>query len=512
VKLIGRIAGFAGLSASAQPMRSARQRVSQVAQKMLNAFYESAEPGGTDAAHWTKAGAFSARQINDQATRETLRNRARYEVANNSMARGIVDTLADDLIGDGPRLQVASDANLSRKDSQAIEQRWNAWADSVGLWQKLRTARKAIAHDGESFLTRINNPKIRNELKLDVVLIEAERVAHPYSMDLDLFEIDGIRFDQANNPISYRVLDHHPDDNHLLQDVDAHEWIDAENIIHYFRRDRAGQARGIPELTPALPQFVSLRGYQSAVLKAARTAASIAMVIQTDSPVDPESAEGGMSATAYDELEIPEGKALALPDGWKLHGMKGDQPTTTFGDFRRQIANDIGRCLSMPVNVVLGDSSQHNFASGKLDHSLYFRKLRVDRSELRTTVLDRIFEWWLAEATLISGYLPQPARRGSPPLRWSWTWPAPQHADPSKEANALKTRLESGVTTLIEECASLGLDWQEVLANQAEVEKLKRELGITPLQAPPTAPARPAMSPAGRDPGNEPDPQGGKAR
>ena len=38
--------------------------------------------------------------------RRTLRNRARYEVANNSYARGIVLTLANDVIGTGPRLQM----------------------------------------------------------------------------------------------------------------------------------------------------------------------------------------------------------------------------------------------------------------------------------------------------------------------------------------------------------------------------------------------------------------------
>jgi len=37
--------------------------------------------------------------------RYILRNRARYEVHNNSYARGMVETLANDVIGTGPRLK-----------------------------------------------------------------------------------------------------------------------------------------------------------------------------------------------------------------------------------------------------------------------------------------------------------------------------------------------------------------------------------------------------------------------
>jgi len=37
------------------------------------------------------------------------RNPARYEVANNAYARGIVLTLANDVVGTGPRLQMPTD-------------------------------------------------------------------------------------------------------------------------------------------------------------------------------------------------------------------------------------------------------------------------------------------------------------------------------------------------------------------------------------------------------------------
>ena len=48
----------------------------------------------------------SAAAANSPDVRRILRNRSRYEIANNSYARGITLTLANDVVGTGPRLQM----------------------------------------------------------------------------------------------------------------------------------------------------------------------------------------------------------------------------------------------------------------------------------------------------------------------------------------------------------------------------------------------------------------------
>ncbi len=55
-------------------------------------------------------------------------------------------------------------------------------------------------------------------------------------------------------------------------------------ILHYFRSDRPGQIRGIPDITPALPLFAQLRRFTLAVLAAAETAADFAGILYTDAP------------------------------------------------------------------------------------------------------------------------------------------------------------------------------------------------------------------------------------
>ena len=68
--------------------------------------YDAAQTTGDNAKHWSFADFLSDDAEADASVRQILRTRARYEVQNNSYARGIVKTLADDTVGTGPRLQM----------------------------------------------------------------------------------------------------------------------------------------------------------------------------------------------------------------------------------------------------------------------------------------------------------------------------------------------------------------------------------------------------------------------
>src|SRR5690606_30519836 len=89
---------------------------------------------------------------------------------------------------------------------------------------------------------------------------------------------------------------------------------------------------------------------------------------------------------------------------------------------------------------------------------------------------------WLDEAALIPGLLPE----GLPPIAaWEhqWFWDGHEHVDPAKEASAQATRLASHTTTLAEEYARRGLDWEEQLRQRAKEVALLKELGIAGVEA-----------------------------
>jgi len=441
--------------------------------------YDAAQTTHENRRHWIQADHLSANAAISAEVRRTLRSRARYEIANNSYAHGIVLTLANYVVGTGPRLQMlTSDPEANR----VIEHEFSGWCRAIGLPHKLRTMRIAQCASGECFGLLATNPRIAAPVQLDVRLIEADQVATPWSVARrDISAVDGIILDEFGNPVAYTVLRQHPGDNTALRtgssDFDV---MPAESVIHLFRAERPGQSRGVPEITPALPLFAMLRRYTLAVLSSAEQAALPSGVIYTDAPADSEAA----SVEPMDTVEMDRGTWLTMPFGWKIGQLKAEQPTTVYADFKHEIINEIARCLNMPFNIAAGNSSGYNYASGRLDHQAFFKAIRIDQAYLGDVVLDRVLKAWIDEAVLIEGYLPQSVRTLDADLPHQWFWDGFEHVDPAKEANAQSTRLASNTTTLAAEFAKQGLDWESELRQRAREKALMRELGLEEASAP----------------------------
>jgi|LSQX01.2.fsa_nt_gb lambda family phage portal protein len=435
--------------------------------------YDAAATTEENRRHWANADLLSAGAANNPQVRRILRARARYEVANNSYARGIVTTLANDSIGTGPRLQMLTeDAEANR----LIEQEFMAWAEAVCLAEKLRTMRMARAQDGEAFAMLVANPKLDSLVKLDLRLIEADQVTTPElaRRPHDAGATDGIVFDTFGNPIEYHLLKSHPGDQ-LSQAASDYDRVPASAMIHYFRTDRPGQTRGIPEIMPALPLFAQLRRYTLAVIAAAETAADFAAVLFTDAPANGEADP----VEPMDLVELERRMATVLPGGWRLGQIQAEQPSTSYGEFKREILNEIARCLSIPYNVAACNSSGYNYASGRLDHQTYYKSIRVDQTQLGIVVLDRVLRAWLDEAILISDFLPLWMRTAAfRDLPRQFFWDGMEHVDPAKEASAQATRLASHTTTLAYEYARQGRDWESELRQRGKELALMKQLGL----------------------------------
>ena len=359
-----------------------------------------------------------------------------------------------------------------------VEHRFSRHAESIRLAEKLRTMRMARAQDGEAFGLLTSNPALSTSEKLDLRLLEADQVTTPDRTFDEDGAVDGIRFDEFGNPIEYHVLRHHPGEMSLNWD-DDYVRVPAESMVHYFREDRPGQSRGIPEITPALPLFAQLRRYTLAVLSAAETAADFAAVIYTDNPAGGEAE----AVEPLDRIMIERRMGITLPGGWKMGQFRAEHPSTTYAEFKHELLNEIARCLNLPYNVAAGNSSGYNYASGRLDHQTYYKSLRVEQATIGLAILDRFFAAWLAEAILVDPVL---SKLDHKELAHQWFWDGQEHVDPAKEANALKTRLNCDATTLAYEYARMGRDWEAELRQRAKEKALMKELGLVHEDVPPT--------------------------
>jgi lambda family phage portal protein len=461
--------------ANLMPAKSRTSRPERIV-RVVRARYDAAVTTDDNRRHWANADGLSANAANSPEIRRLLRNRARYEAANNSYARGIVLTLANDVVGTGPRLQLLTE---SAETNRQIEHAFEAWAKAVGLAEKLRTMRSSRATDGEAFAVLTSNPQLAGPVQLDLRLVEAEQVTTPDLSPLAGTAVDGIVFDLYGNPREYHVLRQHPGESLAIGGRD-YDRLPAATVIHWFRTDRPGQARGIPDIMPALPLFAQLRRFTLAVLSAAETAADFAGILYTDSPANGEAD----AAEPFEPIDLEKRALVTMPGGWKMSQLEAEQPATTYAEFKHEILNEIARCLNMPFNVAAGNSSGYNYASGRLDHQTYFKSLRVEQAHLECVVLDRILAAWLDEASLVPGLLPAGV---GPFADWphQWFWDGHEHVDPAKEASAQATRLANHTTTLADEYARRGQDWEAQLRQRAKELSLMNELGLAAASAAP---------------------------
>lgn len=473
--------------------------------------YDAAQTTPNNARHWVAADNLSAIESNSEPVRQVLRSRSRYEVANDPIAHGIIKTLVDDTVGTSPRVQIVSGPDTFEIDDQ-VERAFKKWAEDNKLAQKSRLMRRTKVVDGESFLVMSRGSAVASvagsifpepSVQLGIHLVEADRVTTP-GVYATTEKVSGIDYDRYGNPTRYHILRNHPGATGPADQKS--DPIPASMVVHWFNQHRAGDARGIPEITPALELFALRRRYTLATTEAAEHISNIVGIMQTDAPADGDSDEVYDDESAFDTVDFARGQIMTLPYGYKYTQADAKHPTATFVQFQHELIGQIARCLNMPFNIAAANSSGYNYASGRLDHQGWAKTIEVERSDMVSTVLNPIFWAWFNEATLVRGYLPEKARTHSyrKSLDLFWYFDGAGHVDPVKEAEGQSRRLGNGTTTLAIEAAREGRDWKEVAKQRAEEQKFYADLGMVVPGLPGSTPSTPSDP---QDPADQSPPQ-----
>lgn len=420
--------------------------------KQIKATFDLAQTTSENRKHWANADGLSARAAISPAVRNVVRKRSRYEAENNSWYAGILRTVVNHIVGNGPRLQVLT---ANPEANARLERAYQRWARSIDFADKLRTIVEAYWRDGEVFVMRAE--RMRNfPLTLDVRTIEADQVANPWAGTAynDPFTDDGIRFDRSTNEIDIYVYDHHPGANIPLSTMSG-EWYPASEVLHLFRAERPGQTRGIPRVTPALQTLPIMRRQELATLYSAETAANFAMYLKSTSPaIDPTN-----SPSDFAEIEIARNMLTTLPAGWEIGQVEPKQPGPLYEMFQRQALQSFCRCTNMPYTLAAGTGKDANFSSFKGDmRNVWQPEVEVEQSRIEASVIEPSFKWFLDSCIYVPGLLD-----GLPPitdLDHQWHWPPLPELDAVDSANAAMIRLSTGQSTLTDEMSRRAKDWE----------------------------------------------------
>lgn len=453
-----------------------------------------------------------------------MRERARDLERNNPIASALIEGKVRNVVGCGLRPQSRISAEAAgiaperarelQKQAERIFRKSIPYADAeekTDFFGLQRRAQRAKVRDGEAFFV-ISDLKDRPNRPLSVGLesIESDRIESPNGIESPRTR-QGVILGRTNQPLAYWVNVEHPGDGvyqspagvgrRAFRRVKAWDGRGGRRVLHVYRAMRAGQTRGYPMLASALTSIHDLGEVLEAERVAKRIEACIAGFITRDpslwtipEEVDPDSGQR--------VIDFEPGLMEQLMPGEKVEMLDPKRPGTTFEPYVRMTIRAIGAAVELPLETLLLDFSQTNFAAARAAMLEARRAWECEQRELA----DRFCQPWY-DAVLEDAWK---RREFDVPdfygMRDVWTaaeWLPDGHrwVDPYKDAASVEKALQAGITNHQVEAARQGLDWEENLRAELEYEKrqgeLREEMG---LGAPPTAAAAADMPP-----GDEPD-------
>jgi len=466
----------------------------------------------------------------------TLRVRSRDLVRNNGVAGGAVQTMLDSVVGGGLRLAAKPDYRALGRDiawardwSRNVEAKFREWADSVNCdASRMLTFAgltalvfRALIMDGEALILPLWLPG-REGARYATCLqvIEADRLSNPQDRpDTDSLR-GGVEIDEYGAPVAYWIRKYHPGDTYLggvvgiwsllrgLPTMPGGAYLGTENglasyeweripartewgrrrVIHLFDKQRAGQNRGVPHLAAVMRQFKMLEHYQKTELQAAIVNAMIALFIET--PLDSQTLEQLFAGT-NDPLAVIEGRLNAaraplrgggiypLFPGEKAYSHNPNRPSGAYAPFVDSLFDGIAVGLGMSPEMFTKNFRQSNYSSARMALLETWRFFLGRRQFLGTYWCDPAKDLWLEEA-VNQGYLEAPDfyENRYAYSRAQWIGPGKGWVDPVKEPQGARLRLDGLLSTLEQECAEQGKDYEEVLDQISFERGLMAERGL----------------------------------
>lgn len=169
--------------------------------------------------------------------------------------------------------------------------------------------------------------------------------------------------------------------------------------------------------------------------------------------------------------------------GEDLKFVTANTPGSNYLPFTQHLHREIARCMGVTATSLTMDFNGATYSSVRMETATIWPLAVRRRERVAAPFAQAIFEAWLDEKVangsipFKGGYRAFVANRQK--ACWAeWRGPSKPTADDSKSATAQKLRLENGVTSLQDECAEDGRDWEEVARQRAAELARLTELGL----------------------------------
>lgn len=403
-----------------------------------------------------------------------IRNRSRDLVRNNAHAARIVQCVASHTVGYGIVGVV--------KNNDALEIAWKKWSESTecdasgrhDFYGLQRIVMRCVVESGEC-LIRLRPRFLTDGLTvpLQLQVLEPDYLDDtrntPLSNGGEI--VRGIETDALGRTVAYWLYSHHTGANFGTDFKSTR--VPADQVIHVYREDRAGQMRGIPWLAPIMVKLRELDIYQDAILKKQQVSNLFAGFITDETPQDV------IQEIEEDKLnDVPDlvpGTMYALKAGRKVEF--STPPKVENSEFVRETLREIAAGVGITYEELTGDMSQVNFSSARMGFNTLLRNV----DQWQWNILIPIFCEQVSKAFLDKASLASINTRNA---TFEWTPPARTLVDPTREIPAIIKAVRAGLMSLPEALRAQGFNPQKVYAEIAEsnreLDKLKLILDTDP--------------------------------
>jgi lambda family phage portal protein len=400
-----------------------------------------------------------------------MRNRARQMARDDVYVKRFLELLETNVIGDqGMVLQVKARDTAGGMDvigNRIVEDAWtvfgqvgNCTADGLMSMVDLeKYVVRTVARDGEAFVQVIRNNSFVHGIAFhafEADMVDVDKTEkRPNGNDIRM----GIEVDSFGRPVAFWVKKNHPGDNQFTS-VTRNESVrvPAGDILHVYRRVRAGQTRGETWLHAALSQIKMLNAHREAELVASRMAAS-KMGFFTSETGEEAPADGYDNGVPI--IEAEPGTFHQLPAGVDFKAFNPDHPATAFAEFQKNILRGTASGLGVSYASLSGDLSDTSYSSvrqGALEERDQYRSLQ---KFFLDHFVARVYATWLRHV-MEFGYINLPATKFDKffsattfrPRGWQWV-------DPQKEISAAGEALHLGIMSPQDVAAQYGRDFEE---------------------------------------------------
>ena len=413
----------------------------------------------------------------------TLRSRSRESGRDDPLASGILAEFTRQVVGTGLRPQARTgerdtDALYEQVFGQATRNLSPADGLTYGALQRLRFRR--LVEDGEVFVVASLNA--RGDLVTETV--EADRVTNPPGLFTATIRA-GVERDPSGAVVAYWIADRYPQELVAGTVTGAigpatYMRVPAERVRHLRLVDRPGQTRGVPLLHAVLQDLRDLDLLLLATLKRSQVAACLAVFLESSSPT---SSILDVTAQTYGyvlDQDLEPGMIFRLYPGEKVSQVSPSAEAADLEKFAVLLARRIGAAIGVSWQTVLKDWSTANYSSARTQ----ILENRVTMAVLRDLFVRELLDWewrWVLEHEALRGNLALDGSTGVPAA--DWIADAADWVDPQNEAAATQLKLSMGLTTMRDEIAAQGRDWEDVLRQRLVEAQRERELRAE-LEAP----------------------------